>query len=304
MKVPPTTQPHRDRAEPLASAPSPPQHPRKNDASSAQARAECAAHDGEKRWGCRERRWLPLTTPSQGEGSHGSAPRAVRRRADPETAAPRRRHTQTRAAPLTSRADDQKPARRAREGASSSATSPAGGSRLVARNHARLGESVRRSPPVQQLVRKRAGVADYSAGDGERDSVMQQLSARATRRCEHAQQATRHPSLTARVSTSPSMPPARRLRFCKSLAWRASIAASAKASAHEPTCTTRGPAPGVVMLPALEQRSVFFSVQRVGTYIKRVRCAAVVRCARSSSASAAFASSFRHACFRTRGVSP
>ena len=105
LKVPPTTQPHRDRAEPLASAPSPPQHPRKNDASSAQARAECAAHDGEKRWGCRERRWLPLTTPSQGEGSHGSAPRAVRRRADPETAAPRRKHTQARDAPFTSRAN-------------------------------------------------------------------------------------------------------------------------------------------------------------------------------------------------------
>ena len=36
-------------------------------------------------------------------------PRAVRRRADTETAAPRRMRTQARTAPFTSRADDHKP---------------------------------------------------------------------------------------------------------------------------------------------------------------------------------------------------
>jgi hypothetical protein len=41
-------------------------------------------------------------------------PSAVRRRAEPERAAPSRRHTQTRATPFTSRADHQKPSRSAR----------------------------------------------------------------------------------------------------------------------------------------------------------------------------------------------
>jgi hypothetical protein len=61
---------------------------------------------------------------------HPSAPR----RPTPRTAAPSRRHTQGRAAPFTSRADDQKPTRSAREGVerfSSGATSPADGTRQV-----------------------------------------------------------------------------------------------------------------------------------------------------------------------------
>ncbi len=50
------------------------------------------------------------------EPVHTSAPappRAVRRCAEPERAAPSRRHTQARAAPFTSRADHRKPTRRA-----------------------------------------------------------------------------------------------------------------------------------------------------------------------------------------------